>query len=257
MGRSVALLACLAVSTPAPLLAQPSPPDASPGSPGDAAYAEGRRFYDLGEWDEAIERFKEAYQLRADPASLFNIAQAYRLKGDCVEAQRFYKTYRRNFPAQSNIPRVERFISELEPCVQQRRAAAAAEPAAPAPTPAPAPVVRAIAPPPPPPARGRGLRVAGTIIGISGLAIAAGGLGFGLRARAIQGEIEDSPVWAPSLDDRGRRYDALAQGMLIGGGALLVAGGVLGYLGWRQGERSQVTVVPQDGGGAVVWTGAF
>jgi len=81
------MIVCLAVLAPR-LAAQPAPAPA-PDPAGEAAYQEGRRLYDLREWDRAITKFKEAYELRHDAASLFNIAQAYRLKGDCVEALGF------------------------------------------------------------------------------------------------------------------------------------------------------------------------
>ena len=84
--------------------------------PGEDAYAEGRRLYDLQEWDQAIEKFKESYKLRSDGPSLFNIAQAYRLKGDCDSAVRTYKTYKRNFPEAQNIAVVDKLLAELEPC---------------------------------------------------------------------------------------------------------------------------------------------
>jgi tetratricopeptide (TPR) repeat protein len=106
---------------------------AQPADPADAAYREGRRLYDLREWDGAIAKFKEAYRLRSDAASLFDIAQAYRLKGDCVEAQSFYKTYRRNFPTAANIAKVDKFIADLDACVKT------AKPTPPSPTPRPAP----------------------------------------------------------------------------------------------------------------------
>ena len=52
----------------------------APNAAADAAYQEGRRLYDLREWDAAIAKFKEAYRLRPDAQSLYNIAQANRLK---------------------------------------------------------------------------------------------------------------------------------------------------------------------------------
>ncbi len=83
----------------------------------DAALAEGRRLYDLQEWDQAIAKFKEAYRLRADAPALFNIAQSFRLKGDCAQAVTFYRTYKRNFSAEKNIGKVEKFIAEMEACI--------------------------------------------------------------------------------------------------------------------------------------------
>jgi len=137
------MIVCLAELAPR-VAAQPAPAPA-PDPAGEAAYQEGRRLYDLREWDRAITKFKEAYELRHDAASLFNIAQAYRLKGDCVEALGFYKTYSRNFPTAQNLEKVHKFITDLEPCASQQSKAVKAEPVGPAEPAAVKPM-----PPPPP-----------------------------------------------------------------------------------------------------------
>ena len=85
----------------------------APSAAADAAYEEGRRLYDLQEWDRAIDRFKEAYRLHADARALFNIAQAYRLKGDCASAAGFYKTFKRNYPRERDV---DKFITQMEAC---------------------------------------------------------------------------------------------------------------------------------------------
>ena len=90
----------------------------APNAAADVALSEGRRLYDLQEWDQAIVKFKEAYRLRADAPALFNIAQSYRLKGDCANAASFYKTYKRNFPKERNLDKVEKFITEMEACAK-------------------------------------------------------------------------------------------------------------------------------------------
>ena len=91
---------------------------AAPNPAADTALAEGRRLYDLQEWDQAIAKFKEAYRLREDAPALFNIAQSYRLKGDCASAASFYKTFKRKFPAEKNLDKVEKFIVEMEACAK-------------------------------------------------------------------------------------------------------------------------------------------
>jgi tetratricopeptide (TPR) repeat protein len=57
----------------------------------------GKRHYNLNEWDDAIAQFKSAYKLFPDPVYLFNIAQAYRLKGtkSCALSAQFYASYLR------------------------------------------------------------------------------------------------------------------------------------------------------------------
>lgn len=56
----------------------------------------GKNHYNLGEFDRAIEAFKEAYKLEPNSALLLNIAQAYRMAGDCPRALLSYKAFIRN-----------------------------------------------------------------------------------------------------------------------------------------------------------------
>lgn len=67
---------------------------------GDAAkqrakelFTKGKTQYDLGNFQDAVKLFKNAYETSPHPAFLFNIAQAYRQMGDCKEALFFYKRY--------------------------------------------------------------------------------------------------------------------------------------------------------------------
>src|SRR5262245_1500189 len=55
-------------------------------------YLRGTSFYDLGKYREAIAEFEAAYQLKNDPAFLYNLAQSYRLAGDPEQALHFYRT---------------------------------------------------------------------------------------------------------------------------------------------------------------------
>jgi hypothetical protein len=119
----IVVLAVLLAAAPA--AARPKAVD-----PATAAYKQGQRLFDLREWDAAIAKFKEAYKLRADAPSLFSIAQAFQNKGDCVEALGFYETYRRTFPKQKNIGKVEGLINELEPCAKAAKDQAAKDQAA-------------------------------------------------------------------------------------------------------------------------------
>ena len=82
---AAALLLC-----PAPSHAQPANDDQS--GPG-AAYRKGKTAYDVGNFEEAIAHFKQAYAMQPHEAYLYNIAQAYRQSGDCRNALFFFKRY--------------------------------------------------------------------------------------------------------------------------------------------------------------------
>ncbi len=59
------------------------------------AYREGARFYDLADFDHALESFKKAYLAQEEPSLLYNIAQCYKQLGNKPEALRFYRTFLR------------------------------------------------------------------------------------------------------------------------------------------------------------------
>lgn len=116
------------------------------------AYTEGKRHYDLGEYQEALEAFKKAYLNYEEPVFLFNIAQCYRQLDDKPAAIRSYKAFLRNWPKAPNRDMVERLIAELEAAPAQPAAAAAAPAhAATAPPATPKPAATASATPAPRP----------------------------------------------------------------------------------------------------------
>jgi hypothetical protein len=109
-------------------------------------YRQGSKYYDVGQFDKAIESWQQAYDQKPDPSFLFNIAQAYRQKEDPKQAIFFYKSYLRNAPKAPNRAEVQQRIDAL-----QRQLDAGAKPPPPGPGPTPPPVT----PPPtnnPPPA---------------------------------------------------------------------------------------------------------
>ncbi|MBA3396449.1 MAG: hypothetical protein H0T89_27710 [Deltaproteobacteria bacterium] len=287
--------------------AQPAP------DPAAAAYIEARRLYDIKEWDQAIVKFKESYRLKPEARSLFNIAQAYRLKGDCVEAVSFYRTFKRNYPAEQT-EKVDKFIVELEPCAKQqaanRPAVTPVTPVTPVPVteppkpdpksdPKPDPNATVTTPPKPdpgvsvtpkpdvtqpevkprepvrqpvvappitqPPATepepvvetsspGRGKRVAGLVIGGVGIAAVAAGVYFGLRAKSTASDVEGSESWDPGLDQQGKNAERNAIILWSAGGAAILGGGVLYFLGRRSAEPARLSIVPRASGATVVWS---
>ena len=116
-----------------------------------------KQYFDLGQWDEAIAEYREAYRLRSDPAFLFNIAQSYRRKGDLQPALDLYKNYLIENPTTPKRTDIEKRIQTLEEEMKKRPAApasfarepspAAAEPSPKTNPPAPMPVLPAGAAP--------------------------------------------------------------------------------------------------------------
>ena len=275
---SIVLIAALSAGTSA--YAQ------APNAAADAAYQEARRLYDLREWDAAIAKFKEAYRIRPDAPSLFNIAQSNRLKGDCAEALNFYKTYRRNFPKEKNIDKVDKFIADMETCV--KTAPVKTEPVKTEPVktepvktepiktepvktepvtePAKTEPVRLETPkpdpgPPVPSDPGRTKRVVGIVVGGFGVASLGASLFFGLRARSAAQDAEKAMMgdtWNPGIETRGET--AARNGKIaLGVGVALVGTGVVLYILGRDSgaETARVAVVPSSDGATLVWGERF
>ena len=256
----VAFAACAAVTTAsADSHKKPTKP-AKPEDPAEVAYQEGRRHYDLREWDEAIASFKESYRMRTDERSLFNIAQSYRLKGDCVEALGFYQTYKRNFPDAEGVPAVDKLMPDIEKCAHDKAAADAKLP--------PTKPLPAQQEPAQPPAGesdavddahpGRTKRIAGIVVGGVGIAAIATGVVFGLHAQSLASDVGTGMgTFDPQLQADGQDADRNAKILFAAGGALVVTGVVLYLVGRPGSEAAHVAIVPSPTGGSLSWRASF
>jgi tetratricopeptide (TPR) repeat protein len=275
-------------------------------------FLKGQQLFDVGRWDEAAEAFEKAYSMKGDPTFIYNMAQAYRRKGDAKRALDLYKNYLIKAPKAAQRPEVEERIRVLQKQVEetdyQTRSAAQNAPApvvvpppapspapaapaptpvaAPAPAPAPAPsaaptavnpsaaplpaapsdgypgqpsVVQAEAAPPPVAAPGRGLRVAGVVLGISGVALVGAGIFFGAEAKSYSDRVETASLFNPNFEDRGKLYETL-QWVGYGVGAGLVATGAVLYgLGVVAAKSPAVALAPTvfPGGAGLSAQGVF
>jgi hypothetical protein len=133
--------------------------------------------------------------------------------------------------------------------------------------PAPEPVTPApaLAPLPPPPAvvdRGAHLRTIGLVLAGAGVAVIAGGVVEGFRAKSISDSIAAQPPgspWSPDILDRereGEHAERLEQLLLVGGGSLLVSG-VATYLVGRSRRAEMITITPAPAGASVGVSGRF
>jgi len=127
------------------LTARPAPAAEDAAASAREHYQKGTAFYDLGKYDEAIKEFEAAYEIKNDPALLYNLAQSYRLAGNAEQALHFYRTYLRRVPKVANRAEIEERITALEQQVAQKNAAGTTPPAA-------APPGTTTPPPPAPPA---------------------------------------------------------------------------------------------------------
>lgn len=126
----------------------------------------GTTSYNLGQFEDAISEYRKAYELKAEPVFLFNIAQAYRQLGMADKAAFFYKRYLSTAPDAQNRKQVEERIAELDQVIaaqaraknappQEAAPSAAAPPAPLLTTPRNEPSALLVAASPPAPAAGR------------------------------------------------------------------------------------------------------
>src|SRR5262245_19182303 len=81
-------------------------------------YVDGSAHYGAGRYDEAIQLFLEAHRLSRLPAILFNLGQAYRLKGDCKEALTYYQRALAEEQQASNRCEIEERVRQMQECVR-------------------------------------------------------------------------------------------------------------------------------------------
>ena len=135
------------------MLALSQPAHAEDKAKARAAYNQATQHYDLGEFEQALDGFKEAYRNYEDPAFLFNIAQCHRALGHKKDAVISYRSYLRKSPQAANRGEVQKTIEELEHAIadDDAKAAAAAKPGPPPPAatapPGPAPASTSTTPP--------------------------------------------------------------------------------------------------------------
>ena len=214
----------------------------------------GRAFHDAGDYARAIAAFMQAYVMAPSPALLFNLAQAYRLLGNCDDAALLYRRYLATGPSPEERTLAEAHLAKVERCADKLGrhipiATAAASLVV-------LPPLDVIATPPPVP----GPSVKARIEKDLGLGLAIGG-GVALAisaAYAVQAHEAANDVSAAfmkhahghdvaRIDARGRAAASTAR--LLGiGGALGVGAGVVMYVIGRRTEAAPVTVAPTSHG---------
>ncbi|HTE52584.1 MAG TPA: hypothetical protein VK698_17150 [Kofleriaceae bacterium] len=297
----VAALIAAIVSGSGPAGAQPAPtPAPSPTTPAAGAdqasaverarvlHQEGLRYYGAGQYGRAVVAYRKAYALVPAPGILFNLAQAYRLRGDC---RRAYRAYRNFLHAVTDSPeaKLAREHSQALRACAKTESDKAGEPAlATAPTPpAPAPQMTSDAPvaaapvvaEPPAGAvdlggpretqSGSNKKLVGIGIGAAGAALAVVGVYYGLKARGEASDLDDffeeGGAWTPELADSEDSLDrdrALGLGFGLVGAAAIGTGAVLYWLGHHEAsleraDQGPVGLVPRADGAMVTWLGAF
>lgn len=241
-----------------------------------ALEASGNKHFELAEYDAAIADFKEAYRIADAPGYLYNIAQAYRLKGDCRNAVTFYKNFLRRQPDAPNAAKVRERITEMEACAAKQppepvvttpTTTTTTSPTTTTTTPTTTTAQPAQAEPPeeqpeaPPAAHGRGWM---KIVGFS--AIGAGAVSFGLSVKfMLDGKsanddlktkcmVSCTSAEALAIQDDGKKANTRAVIAGVAGGAFVAAGVVLVVLGHGGGGQPEVAITPTGASASYAWS---
>lgn len=227
----------------------------------------GRELHERGDYARAIAAFKEAYVLAPSPGLLFNLAQAYRLQGNCDDATLMYRRYLAAAPTSMEEHALAKMhLATVVRCVQKRNLnlppdeSMANIPMPPPPGPDPLFEDRSV-----PADRSRGKLMRRTGLGVmAGGALALGTAAyFGVRAYQTTGEVERlytaGASWneIESIHERGERAEALAKWLGIGGGVGAAAGVTLYLLGRRADRTAPLTIAPTKGGAQIGLSWAF
>ncbi len=211
-----------------------------------ALYEEGKRHFDIANYRAAIVSWKESYLLSSEPLLLFNIAQAYRLGGDCAQANRFYANYKRAVPKPANQVELEKAMEKcagIEPATGD-----VDDKSEPPPKPLPTPAPNTALPSVPPSVantspidryadRGRTFRIVGLSVAGTGVAAGAVAVLFALRARDKADELGGQPAgttWSDThveAERTGRTAQTRARVFGVIGIAAAITGGGLWWYG--------------------------
>jgi tetratricopeptide (TPR) repeat protein len=239
-----------------------------------ALEASGNKHFELAEYDAAIADFKEAYRIADAPGYLYNIAQAYRLKGDCRNAAIFYKNFLRRQPDASIAAKVRERITEMEACAAKQPPEPPPTTTTP-PTTTPPPTTTATtttaqteqAEPPeeepeaPPAANSRGWM---KVVGFS--ALGAGAVSFGLGVKfMLDGKsanddlktkcmVSCTSAEALAIQDDGKKANTRAVIAGVAGGAFVAAGVVLVVLGHGSSGQPEVAITPTGASASYAWS---
>ncbi|HEX5058636.1 MAG TPA: tetratricopeptide repeat protein [Kofleriaceae bacterium] len=236
-------------------------------------FNKGNVAYDLGRYDEAADNFTKAYEAWQRPEFLYNIAQAYRLGGNCAKALHFYKRFKTLKEKDTLAPlpakkreEVDRFISELTDCAAKGQSSANVPPdttdrppqSPPATTPTPTTIQTAAAPPAEPeepeqpvdtPARSS--NVVPIAVGAGAVVLFGAALGLELWARSTYSDAkaENDPATQESLWHSANTKRYTADGLAVGGAACAGIAVWLFIRNRNNPSEKEVTIAPIGGPG--------
>ncbi len=196
------------------------------GPTAEELYAQGKVAFDNHDYATAIADWKQSYKLSGASGLLFNLAQAYRITGQCKEALFTYQRFIATDPTadQRDLTDADGFVHELTPQCG-----------------APTPVAVANTD------DGHTKRLAGIATAGAGVVLFAIGLGVGHHAGVLADEVTrqckggcDWSTWT-DVDASGRSDATLGRVLDVVGIAAIAGGAALYYFGMG---HTEVNVTP-------------
>ena len=164
--------------------------DARAAPTAEHLYALGKEAFDAQQYDVAIIRWRDSFALSHEPELIFNIAQAYRLSENCGAAIATYKQFVTLDPTSDERTFADDFIRELEQtCTMQTLHVEH-------------------------PSGGRNKKIAGLVMGGSGVVMIVTGVAFGLHASTLG---DEKATIGKVLDGAGIVTIAIGVGLMIYG----------------------------------------
>jgi tetratricopeptide (TPR) repeat protein len=270
-----AAIAALAIAFAAPAHAEPSrdvPREAREKA------ERGRTLHAAGDYTGAVAAFRRAYELAPSPGLLFNLAQSYRLAGECDEAAAMYRRFLASAPPGAERTLAERHLATVARCGHTRVASssesaaigasvgavamAPTSPSAQAHVPMPMELAPTVVAPAPRIARRSGRRDKqiglGLLVGGGTALVVAGffALDADAAAHAVSAAYADERASGTSaIDARGQNSADIARVLGVGGVLALATGAVFYAVGVRldkdAAEARRFAVMPTRHGAEV------
>lgn len=249
-------VAALALAPIAASAGEPSPPEIIPDKARKLA-DRGRAYHDAGDYEHAIAAYKEAYVIAPSPGLLFNLAQAYRLRGSCDDALMMYRRYLETGPSPEGRTIAEGHLETVERCAHKQGLNIPIDselehiPVLP-PEPGASLWARSR-----PASHGQALKDVGVGVTLTGSVALSVALYFGFKAHDASAAVEDAYAhgakWkdVQPIDERGQRDALMATLFGIGGGLAVASGVTLYVLGKRAERATPIVVLPSNHGAEV------
>jgi tetratricopeptide (TPR) repeat protein len=203
--------------------AQPDPPEKVEAL---ELFSQSDEHYKRGEFEQAADLLRRAYDLYPEPLLLYNLARALEGLGDAEGAITQYERYLAEATSIDDRGAIERRVATLK---AQRTAAAPVDTAEPLPTSTPVDTTPHIRPP---------RRLPWFIAG-GGIAVVGAGVVLGVVAKNKHDAAVDEPVQveAERLQNQAQRYATTSNVLLFAGGALVIGGVVWAVVELRRSGR--------------------